>query len=83
MIGLVKTAMSKGVVGEVNARIMVKMPQTKPMNIPSFVPKTMAATITVIWMIVKLVIPIGINPRKGTIVCKIIIAVKMARMTRR
>ena len=50
---------------------------------PSFGPNTTAAIITVIWIIVKLMNPNGINPSQGTIACTMMIANKIARKTSR
>ena len=60
MIGFVKTSVSNGVVGIAYAGMIVAIPKTS-ITIPSFGPKTTAATITVIWMIVKLIKPSGMN----------------------
>ena len=53
-------------------------PKTKPKNIPDLRPKRRVATITVMWIIVALITPSGINPKNGTTVCIIIIATNTA-----
>lgn len=78
--GLTNTNGANGLLGKTNALIQVNTPHTPPTIAPSTGPNTIAVIITVTCKVVKLNGPIGMLPNIGIKSCKMIIAVKIAKI---